>query len=98
MSSIYYCNFSVFQSAPDVWAIDQLFPVMPIHRLDEKPETTARLADLTCDSDGMIDRFIDVEEDKQVLEVHELRQGEDYYMGMFLNGAYQEILGDLHNL
>jgi arginine decarboxylase len=98
MSSIYYCNFSVFQSAPDVWAIDQLFPVMPIHRLDERPTNTARLADLTCDSDGMIDRFIDVEEDKQVLEVHELRQGEEYYMGMFLNGAYQEILGDLHNL
>ncbi|MBK7579147.1 MAG: biosynthetic arginine decarboxylase [Myxococcales bacterium] len=98
MSSIYYCNFSIFQSAPDIWAIDQLFPIMPIHRLDEQPEVTARLADLTCDSDGMIDRFIDVEEDKQVLEVHDFRPNEPYFMGMFLNGAYQEILGDLHNL
>lgn len=98
MSSIYYCNFSLFQSAPDIWAIDQLFPIMPIHRLDEQPQVTARLADLTCDSDGMIDRFIDVEEDKQVLEVHDYRPDEPYFMGMFLNGAYQEILGDLHNL
>ena len=98
MSSIYYCNFSLFQSAPDIWAIDQLFPIMPIHRLDEQPEVTARLADLTCDSDGMIDRFIDVEEDKQVLEVHDYRPDEPYFMAMFLNGAYQEILGDLHNL
>ena len=98
LSSIYYCNFSLFQSAPDIWAIDQLFPIMPIHRLEEEPDVTARLADLTCDSDGMIDRFIDVEEDKKVLEVHEFRRGEPYYLAMFLNGAYQEILGDLHNL
>ncbi len=99
MSSIYYCNFSVFQSAPDTWAIDQLFPVMPIHRLDEKPTVRATLADLTCDSDGMIDHFIDVEEDaSRTLAVHPLRDGEPYYLGMFLNGAYQEILGDLHNL
>jgi arginine decarboxylase len=98
MSSIYYCNFSIFQSAPDIWAIDQLFPIMPIHRLDEQPKVTARLADLTCDSDGMIDRFIDVEEDKQILEVHDFRPNEPYFMALFLNGAYQEILGDLHNL
>ncbi len=98
LSSIYYCNFSLFQSAPDIWAIDQLFPIMPIHRLQEEPKITARLADLTCDSDGMVDRFIDVEEDKKVLEVHEYTRGEPYYLAMFLNGAYQEILGDLHNL
>jgi arginine decarboxylase len=98
MSSIYYCNFSIFQSAPDIWAIDQLFPIMPIHRLDEEPDVTARLADLTCDSDGMIDNFIDVEDEKHVLEVHDLKSGSPYYMGLFLNGAYQEILGDLHNL
>lgn len=98
MSAIYYCNFSLFQSAPDTWAIDQLFPVMPIHRLDEKPTSQARLADLTCDSDGMIDNFIDREEPKHALPVHRLKVGERYYMAMFLMGAYQEILGDLHNL
>jgi len=98
LSAIYYCNFSIFQSAPDIWAIDQLFPIMPIHRLDEEPTVTATLADLTCDSDGMIDHFIDLEDDKRTLEVHPYRQGETYYLGMFLNGAYQEILGDLHNL
>ncbi len=98
MSAIYYCNFSVFQSAPDIWAIDQLFPIMPIHRLDEEPEVSATLADLTCDSDGMIDHFIDVEDVARTLDVHKLRAGEPYYMGLFLNGAYQEILGDLHNL
>jgi arginine decarboxylase len=98
LSAIYYCNFSLFQSAPDVWAIDQLFPIIPIHRLDEEPTVTATLADLTCDSDGVVDHFIDVEDEKSTLSVHELRHGEPYYMGMFLNGAYQEILGDLHNL
>ncbi len=98
MSAIYYCNFSLFQSAPDIWAIDQLFPIIPIHRLDEEPEVTATLADLTCDSDGMIDHFIDVEDVRRTLDVHPLRPGEPYYMGMFLAGAYQEILGDLHNL
>ncbi|MEQ9648764.1 MAG: biosynthetic arginine decarboxylase [Sandaracinaceae bacterium] len=98
MSSIYYCNFSVFQSAPDAWAIGQLFPVMPIHRLTEEPTERATIADLTCDSDGKIDRFIDVEDIKHVLEVHELKEGERYFLAMFLNGAYQEILGDLHNL
>ena len=98
MSSIYYCNFSVFQSAPDVWAIGQLFPVMPIHRLDQEPTERATLADLTCDSDGKIDRFIDVEDVKHALEVHPFEAGDRYFMALFLNGAYQEILGDLHNL
>jgi arginine decarboxylase len=97
-SVIYYCNFSVFQSAPDTWAIDQLFPIMPIHRLDEEPTVQARLADLTCDSDGIIDHFIDVEEVKRVLPVHTVDGPARYVMGMFLMGAYQEILGDLHNL
>jgi len=98
LSAIYYCNFSLFQSAPDIWAIDHLFPIMPIHRLDEEPTVSATLADLTCDSDGMIDHFIDVEDVKSTLDVHALREGESYFLGMFLNGAYQEILGDLHNL
>jgi arginine decarboxylase len=98
LSTIYYCNFSVFQSAPDTWAIDQLFPIMPIHRLGEEPTEQVTLGDLTCDSDGVIDHFIDVEEVKDVLRVHRLRDQESYRMGMFLMGAYQEILGDLHNL
>lgn len=97
-SSIYYCNFSVFQSVPDTWAIDQLFPVMPIHRLDERPTVRATLADLTCDSDGKIDRFIDVEDVRSTLDVHPYEDGKPYTLGIFLNGAYQEILGDLHNL
>jgi arginine decarboxylase len=98
LSAIYYCNFSLFQSAPDIWAIDHLFPIMPIHRLDEEPSVSATLADLTCDSDGMIDHFIDVEDVKSTLAVHTLKDNESYFLGMFLNGAYQEILGDLHNL
>jgi arginine decarboxylase len=98
LASIYYCNFSIFQSAPDTWAIDQLFPIMPIHRLREEPTERATLADLTCDSDGAIDHFIDREDVKHVLEVHPFKPNEPYYMGLFLNGAYQEILGDLHNL
>jgi arginine decarboxylase len=98
LSAIYYCNFSLFQSAPDIWAIDHLFPIMPIHRLEEEPTVSATLADLTCDSDGMIDRFIDVEDVRSSLDVHSLKDTEAYYLGMFLNGAYQEILGDLHNL
>ena len=98
LSSIYYCNFSVFQSAPDVWAIDQLFPTMPIHRLDEEPTIRARLADMTCDSDGIIDHFIDLEDEKHTLDVHTYDPNQPYYLGMFLNGAYQEILGDMHNL
>ncbi len=98
MAATYYCNFSVFQSAPDSWAIDQLFPVMPIHRLEEEPTERGTLADLTCDSDGKIDQFIDLRDVKQVLELHSFVNAEPYFLGMFLNGAYQEILGDLHNL
>ena len=98
LGTIYYCNFSIFQSAPDIWAMDQLFPFMPIHRLDERPTLKARLADLTCDSDGMIASFIDVEEERTALDVHPVIEGERYLMAMFLGGAYQEILGDLHNL
>lgn len=98
LADIYYCNFSVFQSAPDHWAVQQLFPTMPIHRLDERPTRRATLADLTCDSDGKVDKFIDRRDFKDVLEVHPVHPGEPYFMGMFLVGAYQEILGDLHNL
>jgi arginine decarboxylase len=97
LSDTYFCNFSVFQSLPDSWAIDQLFPVMPIHRLNEEPTRRAVLADITCDSDGKIERFIDRRDVKDVLELHPLK-GEDYYVGIFLVGAYQEILGDMHNL
>jgi arginine decarboxylase len=98
MASIYYINLSVFQSAPDCWAIDQLFPIMPIHRLGEEPTRRGILADLTCDSDGKIDNFIDLRDVKPVLELHQFKRGEPYYLGMFLNGAYQEIMGNLHNL
>ena len=98
MASIYYINLSVFQSAPDCWAINQLFPIMPIHRLDEEPNRRAILADLTCDSDGKIDSFIDLRDVKSILELHSLQAGQPYYLGMFLNGAYQEIMGNLHNL
>ncbi len=94
----YYCNFSVFQSAPDHWAVKQLFPVMPIHRLNEEPTRRATFVDLTCDSDGKMDRFIDIKDVKHALEVHPLEPGKEYYIGIFLLGAYQEILGDLHNL
>jgi arginine decarboxylase len=98
LSDSYYCNFSVFQSAPDTWAVKQLFPVCPIHRLKEEPTRRGILLDLTCDSDGKVDNFIDIKDDKDTLELHSLRDGEDYYVGMFLVGAYQEILGDFHNL
>lgn len=99
MASIYYANLSVFQSAPDSWAIDQLFPVLPIHRLNEEPICRGTLADLTCDSDGKIAQFIDLKADvKSLLELHPVKKGEPYYLGMFLNGAYQEIMGNLHNL
>ncbi|MCI0673138.1 MAG: biosynthetic arginine decarboxylase [Myxococcaceae bacterium] len=97
LSDTYFCNFSVFQSLPDSWAIDQLFPVMPIHRLSERPTRRAVLADITCDSDGKIEQFIDKREVKDSLELHALNS-DDYYLGIFLVGAYQEILGDLHNL
>ncbi|WP_017295955.1 biosynthetic arginine decarboxylase [Geminocystis herdmanii] len=111
MIATYYINLSVFQSAPDAWAIDQLFPVLPIHRLNEKPTVKGVLADLTCDSDGKIDKFIDLLDVKNALELHPLKPLEakdidnkentnfqPYYLGMFLVGAYQEIMGNLHNL
>ncbi|MEE2678755.1 MAG: biosynthetic arginine decarboxylase [Myxococcota bacterium] len=97
LADTYYGNLSVFQSVPDHWAVKQLFPVMPIHRLDEEPTRRGVFADLTCDSDGKIDRFIDQRDVKDVLELHAYT-GAPYYIGMFLVGAYQEILGDLHNL
>jgi len=105
LSDIYFCNFSLFQSMPDSWAIDQLFPIVPIHRLNEEPTRRGILADITCDSDGKIDHFVDKREDKKILELHEVRElpgegmgVEPYFLGVFLLGAYQEILGDLHNL
>ncbi len=112
LSDIYFCNFSLFQSLPDSWAIDQLFPIVPIHRLDERPTRRAVIADITCDSDGQIDRFSspDGDQAKTALELHELEKMDDpeassggiwhkpYYLGIFLVGAYQEVLGDLHNL
>ncbi|MEG4283343.1 biosynthetic arginine decarboxylase [Microcoleus sp. A006_D1] len=98
MASIYYINLSVFQSVPDSWAINQLFPIMPINRLDEEPTERGILADLTCDSDGKIDQFIDLRDVKSVLELHTLKPGEPYYLALFLGGAYQEIMGNLHNL
>ena len=97
LADTYYGNFSVFQSAPDHWAVSQLFPVLPIHRLDEEPTRRGIFADLTCDSDGKIDEFIDSRDTKPVLELHPW-SGDPYYIGVFLVGAYQEILGDLHNL
>ena len=94
----YVCNFSVFQSLLDHWAVGQLFPVMPIHRLDTRPERNATLVDITCDSDGKVSRFIDLNDVKETLPLHRLRAGEHYYIGFFLMGAYQDIMGDLHNL
>jgi arginine decarboxylase len=93
----YVCNFSVFQSLLDHWALDQLFPIAPIHRLDERPSVNAILVDITCDSDGRIDRFIDLQDTKSYLNLHPLN-GKPYYLGIFLTGAYQDIMGDLHNL
>ncbi|MFO0875387.1 MAG: biosynthetic arginine decarboxylase [Phycisphaerales bacterium] len=98
LSDTYFCNLSIFQSLPDIWAINQIFPMMPIHRLDERPTRRATLADLTCDSDGKIDRFVDDRDIKRTLELHEIEDGDEYYIGAFLVGAYQETLGDLHNL
>jgi arginine decarboxylase len=97
LSDTYYCNFSLFQSLPDHWAVRQLFPTMPLHRLDKVPTRRAVLADLTCDSDGKMDQFIDLRDVKHFLELHPVN-GEPYYIGCFLVGAYQEILGDMHNL
>jgi arginine decarboxylase len=95
---IYHCNFSLFQSLPDVWAIDQLHPIVPLQRLNEKPTRNAILSDITCDSDGKIDKFVTGEGDASSLPVHALSEDEAYYLGVFFIGAYQETLGDLHNL
>ena len=97
LSETYFCNFSLFQSMPDSWAIKHLFPILPIHRLGERPSHHAVLADITCDSDGKIDRFIDRRDVKRTLPLHGL-DDQPYYLGAFLVGAYQEILGDMHNL
>jgi arginine decarboxylase len=94
----YVCNFSVFQSLLDHWALGQLFPVMPIHHLETYPERQGTLVDITCDSDGKVSKFIDLQDVKDTLPLHKLRAGEPYYLGFFLMGAYQDIMGDLHNL
>ncbi|MBX7230906.1 MAG: biosynthetic arginine decarboxylase [Bdellovibrionales bacterium] len=100
LSDTYFCNFSVFQSLPDSWALNQVFPVIPIHRLNEKPDRRATLVDLTCDSDGHLSRFIDAESggEQNYLEIHSLTPNQCYFLGVFISGAYQEILGDMHNL
>jgi len=98
LSDKYFCNFSLFQSLPDAWAIDQIFPIVPIHRLNEQPTVASTIQDMTCDSDGKIDNFIATRNNSHYLPVHKLKQKEPYYLGVFLVGAYQEILGDLHNL
>jgi arginine decarboxylase len=97
LASKYLCNFSVFRSVPDHWAIDQLFPIMPIHRLNEQPTDYATFVDITCDSDGHIDKFVDLKDVKEVLELHPFT-GEPYYIAIFLVGAYQEVMGSFHNL
>tara|TARA_B100000700_G_C15060000_1_gene865140 strand:+ start:4656 stop:6593 length:1938 start_codon:yes stop_codon:yes gene_type:complete len=94
----YYANLSIFRSAPDTWAINQMFPILPIHRLEEKPTELGRFADLTCDSDGKLARFIDYGKAKSLLELHKILPKEDYFIGLFLGGAYQEVMGNLHNL
>jgi arginine decarboxylase len=94
----YFLNFSVFQSVPDVWALEQVFPIVPLTRLDEKPERRGVLEDLTCDSDGRIDRYVDSEGLENSMPLHALQPGEVYNLGLFLVGAYQETLGDMHNL
>lgn len=98
LADTYYGNFSLFQSLPDVWAIDQVFPIMPIHRLHEEPDRDALIADITCDCDGKIDLFSSAKGIKSTTKLHSIREGEEYYLGVFLVGAYQETLGDLHNL
>jgi len=94
----YFCNFSVFQSVPDVWAIDQIFPIMPIHRLDEAPQQRGVIVDVTCDSDGRVGHYVDQAGVESTLRLHRVEKGGEYFLGMFLVGAYQEILGDIHNL
>ncbi len=94
----YLCNFSVFQSMPDHWAVQQLFPIVPVHRHDEEPTHTATLVDITCDSDGKVCKFIDLRDIRDTLPLHPLREGEPYYLGIFMTGAYQDVMGDFHNL
>ena len=94
----YLANFSLFQSAPDHWAFDQIFPIVPLHRLDEHPQRFGTIVDITCDSDGKIDEFVDSSGHRSNLGLHELKTGEPYYIGMFMLGAYQDIMGDMHNL
>ena len=98
LADIYYCNFSVFQSLPDSWAVGHIFPVLPIHHLDKEPVRNVVIADITCDCDGKIDRFANYGDIRDTLPLHELKDNEEYYLGVFLVGAYQETLGDLHNL
>jgi arginine decarboxylase len=98
MADQYLANFSLFQSAPDHWAFDQLFPIVPVHRLNEAPTREATIVDITCDSDGKIDRFIDLLDVRETISLHELKEGEPYYIGMFLLSGYQDIMGDMHNL
>jgi arginine decarboxylase len=98
LSDQYLCNFSVFQSLLDHWALGQLFPIMPIHHLDRPPDRNGTLVDITCDSDGKVNRFIDLQDVRETLPLHRIRPGEAYYLGFFLMGAYQDIMGDLHNL
>ena len=98
LSKTYYANLSIFRSLPDTWAIEQLFPVMPIHRLNEKPTNLGHFADLTCDSDGKLTKFINNGTTKPLLELHSLKKNENYFIGIFLSGAYQEVMGNMHNL
>jgi len=98
LSDIYYGNFSVFQSLPDAWAIQQVFPVMPLQRLDEEPTRNAIIGDLTCDCDGQLNQFVGTKSNTKTLRLHPIDEGEEYCLGVFLVGAYQETLGDLHNL
>ena len=98
LTSQYLCNFSVFQSAADSWAIGQLLPIMPISRLNERPDEWCSIADITCDSDGKIDKFIDLEQESKNIPLHKVREDEDYHVGLFLTGAYQDVMGDMHNL
>jgi len=98
MCAKYLANFSVFRSMPDNWALEQLFPIIPIHKLNKKPTEYATLCDITCDSDGVVDKFVDLHDVKQVLELHKLEKNEPYYLAMMLVGAYQEVMGNNHNL
>lgn len=98
LAAKFLCNFSLFRSAPDSWAIKQLFPIVPLHRLEETPDDFATLVDVTCDSDGKIDHFVDVRDDKETLEIPKFRAGQPYYLGIFLVGAYQDVMGSFHNL